>query len=180
MQEFPAGNPDNMNASIQPANQGLRRGWLRWWWAVIAWAIVISLFSTSLFTSENTSRFIIPILHWLFPHAPAAQLYYFHFLIRKSAHFIEYFIFSLLAWRAIRCGRRGDRLQWALTAIILVAAYASLDEFHQMFVPGRTAAVHDVLLDSIGGIAAQIIAAIYVLVRNGSEPTILRNSDRAA
>jgi VanZ family protein len=51
---------------------------------------------------------------------------------------------------------------WALTAILLVAAYASLDEFHQLFVPGRTAAVTDVLLDTAGGAAAQLAAAFFL------------------
>ncbi len=48
------------------------------------------------------------------------------------------------------------QLAWALLAIVLVAGYASLDEFHQSFVPGRTAAVGDVLIDTSGGVAAQV------------------------
>ncbi|HXX19469.1 MAG TPA: VanZ family protein [Candidatus Acidoferrum sp.] len=123
----------------------------------------MSGFSTSAFTSENTSRVIIPVLQWLFPHAAMQTLQHFHFLIRKCAHFTEYFILSLLILRGIRGGRRETHLRWALIAIIVVAGYASLDEFHQMFVPGRTAAVTDVLLDTTGGIAAQVVAALFAL-----------------
>jgi len=90
-------------------------------------------------------------------------LQHVHFLIRKCAHFTEYFILSLLILRGIRGGRRETHLRWALIAIIIVAGYASLDEFHQMFVPGRTAAVTDVLLDTTGGIAAQVVAALFAL-----------------
>jgi len=86
-----------------------------------------------------------------------------HHIIRKCAHFIEYFILSLLILRGIRAGRRGTRLAWAATAILLVAGYAALDEFHQSFVPGRTAAVSDVLLDTTGGITAQAVAALAAL-----------------
>lgn len=127
------------------------------------WAVVISTFSTGAFTSENTSRIIIPILHWLMPHTPMETLEFIHHIIRKCAHFTEYFILSLLILRGIRAGRKENHLAWALLAIVLVAAYASLDEFHQRFVPGRTPAVGDVLIDTSGGTAAQLIAALVVL-----------------
>jgi VanZ family protein len=155
---------------MEIAVQQNKASWLRRWWPVIVWAVVISIFSTSAFTSENTSRFFLPILHWLFPHASMQRLYYYHHLIRKSAHFIEYFVLSWLAWRAIRGNRHGDRLAWALGAIILVACYATLDELHQMFVPGRTPAITDVLLDSTGGICAQLVVAVYAITKNGREP----------
>jgi VanZ family protein len=137
--------------------------WLKRWWPVILWAIVISAFSTGAFTSENTGRVIIPVLHWLFPRTPMETLFVIHHYIRKSAHFTEYFILSLLLLRAIRGENRGIRLAWALLAIAIVACYASLDEFHQSFVPGRTPAVTDVMIDTSGGIAAQAIAALVMM-----------------
>jgi VanZ family protein len=133
--------------------------WLKTWWPALAWAVVISGFSTGAFTAENTSRIIIPILHWLLPHASTHTLNHLHHIIRKCAHFTEYFILSLLILRGIRAGRPGSRFAWALAAIAIVACYASLDELHQHFVPGRTAAVGDVLIDTTGGIAAQLVAA---------------------
>ena len=135
---------------------------LRRWWPALAWAVAISLFSTSAFTSENTGRIIIPILHWLMPHAAMVALLKVHLVIRKCGHFTEYFILSLLVLRGIRAGKRDVRLRWSLAAIAIVACYASLDEFHQIFVPGRTPAVGDVLLDSIGGICAQIAFALVM------------------
>jgi VanZ family protein len=88
-----------------------------------------------------------------------------HHVIRKSGHFTEYFILSLLLLHALRAGTRDFSLRWALIAILIVAGYASLDEFHQSFVPGRTAAVTDVLLDTCGGAAAQLLVALLVLWR---------------
>jgi VanZ family protein len=140
-----------------------RGEWLKRWWPALAWAVLISIFSTAAFTSENTSRIIIPVLHWLLPHVPMATLLAIHHYIRKSAHFAEYFVLSLLLLRGIRGENRGLKLAWALLAIGLVACYASLDEFHQSFVPGRTAAVSDVMIDTSGGIAAQAIAALLVM-----------------
>ncbi|HEY6442256.1 MAG TPA: VanZ family protein [Candidatus Acidoferrales bacterium] len=139
--------------------------WLRYWWPALAWAVVISLFSTSAFTSDNTGQVIIPLLRWLMPHAATATLLEIHHAIRKCGHLTEYFILSLLVLRGMRAGRRDMRIVWALAAIATVACYASLDEFHQMFVPGRTPAVADVLLDTIGGICAQIAFALLMSKR---------------
>ena len=137
--------------------------WLKIWWPAIVWAVVISGFSTGAFTADNTAHVIIPILHWLMPSLPPQSLSAIHYFIRKSAHFTEYFILSLLVLRGIRAGRPGARFAWTLAVIAIVACYASLDELHQYFVPGRTAAVGDVLIDTSGGIAAQAVAALLIL-----------------
>ena len=137
--------------------------WFTRWWPALAWAVVISALSTSSFSAENTGRIIIPILHWAFPHAALATLFEIHHVLRKSAHFTEYFILSVLILRGIRGQSRETHLRWALLAILIVAGYASLDELHQAFVPGRTAAFTDVLLDTTGGVAAQIVAALFAL-----------------
>jgi len=130
------------------------------WWPVLACAIAISLFSTHLFTADNTGRFILPILHRLFPRASRPTLFFMHFVIRKCAHFTEYFLFSLLLLRAFRGDHEELSLPWIIAAIAVVAGYAALDEFHQSFVPGRTAEVSDVLLDTLSGVAAQVAAAL--------------------
>ncbi len=137
--------------------------WFTRWWPALLWAVVISTLSTSSFSAENTGRVIIPILHWAFPHAQLAMLSEIHHLLRKCAHFTEYFILSLLILRGIRGQKRETHLRWALLVILIVAGYASLDELHQAFVPGRTAALTDVLLDTTGGVAAQIVAALFAL-----------------
>jgi VanZ family protein len=137
--------------------------WLKIWWPAIAWAIVISSFSTGAFTSEHTSRFIIPVLHWLLPHASPETLSTVHHVIRKCGHFTEYFILSLLILRGFQAGNREFGLRLALLSILMVAGYAALDEFHQSFVPGRGAAVSDVLLDTSGGAAGILITALLVL-----------------
>ena len=86
-----------------------------------------------------------------------------HHYVRKAAHFVEYFVFSLLILRAIRAGRQTTRFTWALAAITIVAGYAVMDEFHQSFVPGRVPMLTDVLLDTTGGSAAQLAAAFFLL-----------------
>jgi len=143
--------------------------WLKHWWPALIWALVISGFSTAAFTSDNTSHFIIPILRFFLPHASAETLDFLHHIIRKCGHLTEYFILSMLILRGIRAGEKGMHLRWALVTILVIAAYAALDEYHQSFVPGRTAAVGDVLIDTSGGIAAQIVASLFVLLGKARE-----------
>jgi VanZ family protein len=143
--------------------------WLKRWWPAIVWAIAISGFSTGAFTSENTSRFIIPVLRFLLPHASPDTLALLHHIIRKCAHFTEYFIFSLLVLRGFRAGEKGTRLRWALLTVLIVVGYASLDEFHQSFVPGRTPAVTDVLIDTTGGATAQFAVWLWMILGKARE-----------
>ena len=131
--------------------------WRRQWGPAIAWAVLIWVFSTEHFSGPATSRIIVPLLQWLLPGAAHETLEMLHFAIRKSAHFVEYFIFSLLVLRGLRRERTGWILAWGLAAVAIAAGYAALDELHQAFVPGRTPAVRDVLLDSSGAVVAQLL-----------------------
>src|SRR5262249_37980050 len=101
--------------------------WLKHWWPVLVWAAVISTFSTGAFTGENTSRIIIPVLHFFFPWASPETLSAVHHVIRKCGHLTEYFILSLLILRAFRAEKKDFGIKWALVTILIVAAYASLD-----------------------------------------------------
>lgn len=129
--------------------------WVKHWGPALVWAVVIGAFSTSAFSVEHTSRFLLPALRWLFPAAAPETLALMHFGIRKASHFIEYFILSLLLFRAIRGERTGWQLRWALVAVALAASYAMVDEGHQLFVVGRGGSAWDALLDAAGAAAAQ-------------------------
>ena len=105
--------------------------WLRQWAPAIAWALLISGFSTRYFTVDETSRFLLPAFHWLLPHASFETLAEAQFFIRKLAHFSEYFVFSLLLLHGFRSGRREWKWRWAVAALALAACYSALDELHQ-------------------------------------------------
>ncbi len=139
---------------------------LRQWAPAIAWAALIWVFSTASFSASSTSRFILPLLHWLLPQASPETLAMLHGVIRKSAHFIEYFILSLLLLRGVRGQRGGWKLAWGLAAVFIAACYAVLDELHQAFVPERTGSPLDSLLDTYGAAAAQLLAWAYALLRS--------------
>jgi len=120
------------------------------WLPVVVWGIVIFTMSTSTFSALNTSKFIEPILRWVFPLASKETITVLHALVRKSAHFTEY---GVLFWLLLR-GPMAGRPYMALTVCVL---YAFLDEGHQILVPGRTASLYDVALDSTGALFSRFL-----------------------
>jgi VanZ family protein len=114
--------------------------------------------STGTFSSEHTSRFIVPLLNFLFPWLSPQDVDMMHELTRKTGHVVEYFILGLLLFHACR----GDssqvwRTRWAIYTVIGVILYAVSDEFHQSFVATRGASLVDVAIDSAGGVFSQIV-----------------------
>ncbi|HEX7407096.1 MAG TPA: VanZ family protein [Candidatus Binatia bacterium] len=129
-----------------------------YWGLVLVWMVLISLLSTEPFSAENTSRYIDPLLRYLFPHITAAEFVFWHTVIRKSAHFAEFFILGNLAYWALRRGRSpGWRVSWMLQALGLAVLYSLADEAHQAFVPNRTASLFDSGIDSLGAAVSQTL-----------------------
>jgi len=137
--------------------------WLHVWWPVLFWSGLIFFASTDTFSSAHTALVFKPLLRWLVPSISDGGIDVIHFLIRKSAHFTEYFVFYLLLCRGIRGGRNGWHWSWALTAWLIAAVYSILDEFHQSFVASRTASPWDSLLDSAGALAALFVLFYFYL-----------------
>ena len=133
---------------------------VRRWILVGIWTAVIFLFSTGPFGGEGTSRILLPLFAALFPHATPGQLVLIHAAVRKAAHFLEYLVLSILLYRALRAGQH-TRLGAAAIAFVVSGLYAVTDELHQLFVPGRTAAAADCLIDVSGAAAGQgLLAAL--------------------
>jgi VanZ family protein len=60
-------------------------------------------------------------------------------------------------------------LRWTTIAILGTALVASLDEWHQSFIPSRTGRWQDVVLDTCAGIAAQLLIFLWWMWRRKSE-----------
>lgn len=84
-------------------------------------------------------------------------------LLRKAAHFIEYFILTLLLINARLY--RSDHVNAIKMSMIIAVMYAFFDEAHQLLIPGRTGNVVDVMIDSSGVMVAAIIAVIILRLR---------------
>lgn len=125
---------------------------------LIAWLAFISFASSDNFNAGNTSRIIGPLVLWLFPSTSPETLAVVHYITRKIAHFTEYAILGFLAARAFRTSTHpAINRRWFLICVALIVVYALLDEYHQSFVPSRTASIYDSLIDMSGGLTALII-----------------------
>lgn len=103
---------------------------VRFWLPVVVWATIIFLFSNR--TTIKTVDFFLG-----------------DFLLKKTAHIVEYGIFATLLYRAfVNYGM--DKKRAMLLSVLTAFLYGTSDEFHQSFIYGRTATVRDVLIDTTG------------------------------
>jgi VanZ family protein len=136
-----------------------RRGKVRVWWPVVVALIVIAIESTNTFSSQNTSGWIRPWIERFTGHINDQVWDFGHHLARKTGHFVGYGSLALTLLRAwlmtlgLRDGLTLGAWRWGAfwRAIVGTAFVASLDEIHQTFIPSRTGAFSDVVLDTVGG-----------------------------
>jgi VanZ family protein len=146
---------------------------LKTWIAAILWLGLILAESTNYASAENTSRFLYPFLHFLLgvsrDHFPVWQ-----FVIRKTGHFVGYFTLSLLLFRSWRATFPFPgvswTIQWARISFFMTALVASLDEWHQTYIPSRTGTLHDVLFDSTAALVAQVL--LFAILRSRRQEAV--------
>jgi len=127
---------------------------------LLFWIAFISFASSGSFSASNTSLIVGPLLHWLFPNASPETLDAVHGIVRKIAHFLEYALLGVLAARAFRGSPKAAvRGHWLFICVALIVVYALVDEYHQSFVPSRTASIYDSFIDMAGGLTAVLVVA---------------------
>lgn len=84
------------------------------------------------------------------------------FYIRKAGHMTEYAILAVSIMTACIVTYQICKKQMFFTWLFCVA-YASSDEIHQLFVPGRSGRFMDVCIDSTGALIG--IVLFYVFMR---------------
>jgi VanZ family protein len=156
-----------------PLNSSQAKIWKAWLPAFI-WLGLIAIESTSLLSSENTSRILYPICHFL-TGVDWIRFAVWNNYIRKAGHVVGYFTLSFLvfgAWRATLpiVNARSWSIQWARIAFLMTALVASLDEWHQTYLMSRTGNFHDVVLDSSAAGLAQIAIFVWYAVRRPRPP----------
>ena len=148
---------------------------LRAWWPALVWVGLITLESTDQLSSDNTGSLLYKLISRFFPDVNLYNVLVLNFLLRKTGHVVGYGILSLLLLRGWRrtlararatFGRstvglvtfgRTATLAWLGTALV-----ASLDEWHQSFIPSRTGTWRDVLLDSTAGLVFLLVAYFWL------------------
>lgn len=99
-------------------------------------------------------------------------------VIRKIAHFSIYTIIGILLMALMCMFNIVDKTRVGIT-LVLGIIYAATDEFHQVFVQGRTALITDVVIDTMGVILGillvLLIREIYRKIKEGKTGKILGN-----
>ncbi len=112
-----------------------------YWSATIAYALLIFLLSS--FSGDKTEKL------YLFKHSD------------KLIHLLEYAVLCFLLSKTLSFTLKENvRRYIGLMAIAISLLYAISDEFHQSFIPGRSAEVYDVFADGMGAVLSQIILYI--------------------
>jgi VanZ family protein len=154
------------------------------WWPVAVWLGIIRMESTGYASSQNTFRLLYRTMALLFGRVNYQLVFELDHILRKSGHFIGYAVLSGLTFLALRNTYRdrvshllqrpwgrslGDfwRLEWSLIAILLTLVTASMDEIHQTFLPSRSGRWQDVLIDTSGAFALQLVIYLACQIRVG-------------
>jgi len=128
------------------------------WLSVVLWTAIIVL-ESAFGSSANTGPLLQKLTAWLFGHVDPVRHEVFHYILRKSGHFLGYGMLGYLWFRAfLRTLTRSTHLTNAALAIAVTLFIASLDEWHQSFSPERTGQLEDVLLDACGALVLVLLA----------------------
>ena len=77
-------------------------------------------------------------------------------IIRKCAHFVLYLIGGILTVKFLSTTKVQDK-RIIIYAIAFCFAYAITDEVHQLFVPGRSGEIRDVIIDTLGATTGTVL-----------------------
>ena len=137
--------------------------WICAWLPVVLGVIAVALESTEFMGANHTSGPFRWLYQAIFGPVSDERWEVLHILIRKSGHFIGYGAIGLAWLRAWWMTLPRSRfLHDSLLALLGTAMIASVDEWHQTFLPNRTGSAWDVLLDCCGAIMLELAAYIFM------------------
>jgi len=145
------------------------------WVLTVAWAGTITFLSTGAYGSSVTALMLQELLSLLHVHLAHGTFEIVHFLIRKLAHCTEYAIFALFLYHSFTVRHPESwNARSAVSAVIVAGLFSLTDEYHQSFVPGRTASIKDCGLDTFGALVGMLLfyagGRLQGVRRKGSEP----------
>jgi len=97
-------------------------------------------------------------------------------IVRKTAHFSIYAMLGLLTTNFILTIENKRMYKIVLIPLVFCFIYAITDEIHQMFIPGRSGKIGDVLIDTLGAIVGIfLVVAVTTLTRKIKSKNNLNN-----
>lgn len=143
-------------------------------WVLIAAAILILITCLSGQVASESNNLSKGFTKWLLDifvgSYTAGELRLANNYARKAAHFTLYAALGFSLTGALQYQTGAPKLP---TAVLLSAAFAALDEFHQHFVAGRGPQVSDVLLDTCGAaVGSLLMLGVLWLVRKAGRGNV--------
>ena len=135
---------------------------------VLAWMITVFMLSHQIAedSSKTSSNFITVIIKLFNKDIEQEQLETIMLkvetIVRKLAHFVLYTLGGMLI-TIMFINFKEYITKTKIASFLLGATYAITDEIHQLFIPGRSGEIRDVLIDSTGVLLGVFI--IYLLMR---------------
>lgn len=130
------------------------------------WAIFIfsNSFKTGVISDKMSNPIVEKVCGWFSELGMHLDVHFVTLIIRKTAHFTEFFILGLFI--AICFSAMQKRMSHYTGLILFLCLLGGVtDEFIQSFISGRSADVRDVIIDFAGGLFAFIIVAIVTKVK---------------
>ena len=129
------------------------------WLALLVWMGVIFYFShQSGDASMQLSDGILDSFKSLFQNL--LDYHTLSYIVRKIAHFTEYFILGLLIYHLVKQYRVISKTE-IIWMILFCVIYAMSDEFHQVFIGGRSPMIFDVIIDSLGSSLSILLFRLF-------------------
>lgn len=120
---------------------------------MIIWMVFIFVMSSfDSVESGSQSNFIVDIIVNIFNIDNVDLI---SLIVRKAAHFMEYLILGILVSNVFNIYGRKRYI-----GIIVCVLYAVSDEIHQLFVPGRSCQIFDMIIDSLGSSIGTLVLCL--------------------
>ncbi|MGN1420796.1 MAG: VanZ family protein [Eubacterium sp.] len=136
--------------------------WACWTLTVICMGVIFWLSSRTATESSEQSGVIVEFLRRLF-----GDNIFTDFIVRKSAHCLEFTGLSFLFNLSLYVTKNKPSY---ILAVILTSIYAATDEFHQLFVEGRSCQLTDWAIDTAGAVLGALgFFVIYLIIKKYKE-----------
>lgn len=127
----------------------------------LLWMVVIFMLSqqSASISSGQSGVFVEQLRHI----APSVDQQLLTFLVRKGAHIFAYFVLGILMFNTLwRVDLSKFKFNYLVgLSIIVCALYAASDEFHQLFINGRSGEIRDIIIDSCAATVGVFIISIF-------------------
>lgn len=143
-------------------------GWITL--TVIVMAMIFMLSSQNSDNSNELSKSVSHLFEGVYKYLSSKDstltFMQFNVYVRKTAHFIMFFILGGVTSAMLSKKSRLNIANIWLVSVVLSAMYAFGDEWHQKFVDGRGPLLSDVRIDICGAMAGIVLCIMYMIARN--------------